>query len=47
MRHRSELNILPTNFILRERFKIIRHIGGGKTNNLYITKDLFKELLGN
>ncbi|HPZ10116.1 MAG TPA: serine/threonine-protein kinase, partial [Candidatus Eremiobacteraeota bacterium] len=43
MRHRSELNILPTNFILRERFKIIRHIGGGKTNNLYITKDLFKK----
>ncbi|MEQ8222974.1 MAG: serine/threonine-protein kinase [Candidatus Eremiobacterota bacterium] len=43
MRNNDEKVILPNNFILRDRFKIIRHLGGREINNLYMTKDLIKK----
>ncbi len=43
MRNKDEKVILPNNFILRDRFKIIRHLGGREINNLYMTKDLIKK----
>jgi serine/threonine-protein kinase len=43
MRNKDEKTILPNNFILRDRFKIIRHLGGREINNLYMTKDLIKK----
>ncbi len=43
MRNKDEKIILPNNFVLRDRFKIIRHLGGREINNLYMTKDLIKK----
>lgn len=36
-------NILPKDYILRERYKILRKIGGQEISNLYIARDVLKK----